>query len=132
MRYSKGNVLSSKCFEKSITIWLYQTNLHHRSFPKYVLIFFGTAISQHSSEWLHARKLYLFSEPNNYCGRLAQGHGDILNRITTPCFYCENLLKSASVWSHPCLGNLNEAQRASVKIYLHKYCDFFQSTGKIS
>ena len=33
-------------------------------------------------------------EPNNYCGRAAQGHGDILNRITTPCFYCENLLKS--------------------------------------
>ena len=36
--------------------------------------FFGTANSVNSSEWLHLRKLYLFSQPNNYsCGRAAQG-----------------------------------------------------------
>ena len=44
----------------------------------------------------------------------------------------KEILKSASVWSHPRIGNLNEAQRVSVKIYLHKYCGFSQSTGKIS
>ena len=44
----------------------------------------------------------------------------------------KNLLKSASVWSHPRLRILNEAQRVSVKIYLHKCCGFFESTGKIS
>ena len=108
------------------------TGLYHGIFPKYVLIFFGTAISQNSRERLHARKLYLFIEQNNICGRAAQGHRDMLNRIKTPCFYCENLLKSASVGAHPRLGNLNKAQRARVNIYLLKYCDFFQSTGKIS
>ena len=30
------------------------------------------------------------------------------------------------------LGTSNEAQWASIKIYLHEYCDFFQSTVKIS
>ena len=55
-------VLLSKCFEKNIIIWLYQTRLHHGRFPKSVQIFFfGTAISQNSSEPLHARRLYLFS-----------------------------------------------------------------------
>ena len=44
----------------------------------------------------------------------------------------KNLLKSASVWSHPRLRILNETQRVSVKIYLHKCCGFFESTGKIS
>ena len=63
----------------------------------YSNFFFWTAISQNSSERLHTRRLYLFIEPNNYCGRVVQGHGDILNRITNPCFYRENLLKSASV-----------------------------------
>ena len=108
------------------------TGLYHGMFPKYVLIFFGTAISQNSREWLYTRKLYLFIEQNNVCGRAAQEHGDILNRITTPCFYFENLLKSTSVGAHPHLVNLNEAQRARVNIYLLKFCDFFQSTGKIS
>ena len=54
-------------------------------------------MSQNSSERLHERKLYLFTEPNNHSGRVVQGHGDILNRTTTLCFYCEDLLKSASV-----------------------------------
>ena len=36
----KVTFLSSKCFEKNITIWLYQTRLHHGRFPKYILIFF--------------------------------------------------------------------------------------------
>ena len=52
--------------------------------------------------------------------------------VTGASFYCENLLKSVSVWSHPRLGNLNEAHSASVKSYLHKYCDYFQNTAKIS
>ena len=39
-------------------------------------------------------------------------------------------MKSASVWSHQRLSNLGDTQRTSVKIYLHKYCDFFQNTGK--
>ena len=39
-------------------------------------------------------------------------------------------MKSASVWSHPCLSNLSDTQRTNVKIYLHKCCDFFQNTGK--
>ena len=52
-----------------------------------------------------------------YCGRVVQKHGDIRNRSNNSIFNCENLLKLASVWSHPHLGNLNEAQRAKVNIY---------------
>ena len=47
-----GVSVLSKCFEKSITIWLFQTRLHHRGFRENVRcsdVFFGT------------RNLYFFS-----------------------------------------------------------------------
>ena len=72
-------------------------NFHHGRFPKYVLFLIRTRISQNNSERYYARKLYLLSGANNYCGRVTQRHGFILNKITTPRFFCENLLKSGSV-----------------------------------
>ena len=63
MRYPKGTfsthffilgifrvtVLSSKCFEKNITIWLYQKGLYQGRFPKYVFrLFFRDSKTQNS------------------------------------------------------------------------------------
>ena len=72
-------------------------NFHYGRFPKYVLIFDQDKDFTNNSERYHARKLYLLSGANNYCGRVTQRHGFILNKITTPRFFCENLLKSGSV-----------------------------------
>ena len=43
----------------------------------------------------------------------------------------ENLLKSAKLWSHPCLGNLNETRNDSSQGFLLKILkSIFQSINK--
>ena len=88
----------SKCFEKSITIWLYQTRLHHRGFRENMICF----------DFFSGQEIYIFlASQINCCCRAVQGQPSKFTWINTVTSFRTQLkshkdLKGAVVFTRSC------------------------------